>query len=154
MSFSFHSLPKEESKAFAHHFESLLHAAGLVDSSSQPCIPHDILVDIIYHAVPGTAQNLIVTHFKDLVAITDFGLLLTFIHRTNGLLAGTHQWAGHWAASQWAPDLIAKDSSVSVASVPTGNKCHQSRSPGTEDRTKSTLHTNEQHAPGVLPEGV
>ncbi|KAF9371837.1 hypothetical protein CPC16_002814, partial [Podila verticillata] len=151
--FAFRSLPQEGSEAFARRFKSLLRAAGLVDNSGQPRIPHDILVDVIYRAVPETAQNLIVTHFQDLAAITDFGLLLTFIRRTNGLLTGPHQWAGRWAASQWAPELVAKDSSFTSAPAHAGNKRHRSRSPGTKDRTKFNSRPSEQRAPGVLPEG-
>ncbi|KAG0334638.1 hypothetical protein BG005_004807, partial [Podila minutissima] len=151
--FAFKSLPQEDSEAFARRFESLLRAAGLVDKSGLPRIPHDILVDIIYRAVPEQGQNLVVTHFKSLRQISDFGTLLAFIRQANGILTGSHKWSGRWAASQWAPDLLAQDPGPSMTAVQAGTKRRHSDSPNDRNRVKSKPRLQESRANGTLPDG-
>ncbi|KAG0065148.1 hypothetical protein BGZ92_005614, partial [Podila epicladia] len=149
--FAFRSLAQEDSEAFARRFESLLRAAGLVDNSGFPRIPHDILVDVIYRAVPESGQSFIIAHFKDLRQISDFGVLLAFIRKANGILAGPHKWAGRWAASQWAPDLVAREHPV--APVHAGNKRRRSRSPNRGNRAPPAVRRQESRANGSLPDG-
>lgn len=151
--FAFRSLHQEDSEAFARRFESLLRAAGLVDNSGHPRIPHDILVDVIYRAVPETAQNLIIAHFQDLRQISDFGALLAFIRRANGLLTGPHTWAGRWAASQWAPELVSRDPSSSTAPIQAGTKRRRSNSPVRRNRAKFNPRLQESRATNGLPDG-
>ena len=150
--FAFRCLHQEDSEAFARRFESLLRAAGLVDNSGHPRIPHDILVDVIFRAVPETGQNLIVTHFKDLRQISNFGTLLAFIRRANGILTGPHTWAGRWAASQWAPELMSRDPGSSTAPILAGTKRRRSNSPDRRNRMKSSSRLQESRANGVLPD--
>jgi transposase InsO family protein len=151
--FTFKAFYQEDTEAFARRFESLLRASGLVDSTGHSCIPHEILVGIIYRAVPELGQNLIISHFKDLRQISDFGALLDFIRQTSGLLNGSHAWAGRWAASLWAPDLVTKDPGSSSTPIQAGNKRRRSRSPGRGNRSRPVPRLQELHAKTGLPDG-
>ncbi|KFH62091.1 hypothetical protein MVEG_11730 [Podila verticillata NRRL 6337] len=151
--FAFKAFHQEDTEAFARRFESLLRASGLVDSTGHSCIPHEILVGIIYRAVPELGQNLIISRFKDLRQISDFGALLDFIRQTSGLLNGSHAWAGRWAASLWAPDLVTKDPGSSSTPVQAGNKRRRSRSPGRGNRSRPVPRLQESHANTGLPDG-
>ncbi|KAG0009436.1 hypothetical protein BGZ82_004009, partial [Podila clonocystis] len=150
--FAFRSFHQEDAEAFARRFESLLRAAGLVDNSGHPRIPHDILVGVIFRAVPEAGQNLIITHFKELSRISDYGSLLGFIRLTNGLLTGPHTWAGRWAASQWAHDLVAQETRSSLPQIQAGNKRRRSHSPAHQNRVKSRPRLQESRANGGPPE--
>ncbi|KAI9241707.1 MAG: hypothetical protein BYD32DRAFT_405368, partial [Podila humilis] len=151
--FAFKAFHQEDTEAFARRFESLLRASGLVDSTGHSCIPHEILVGIIYRAVPELGQNLIISHFKGLRHISDYSALLDFIRQTSGLLNGSHAWPGRWAASLWAPDLVTKDPGSSSTPIQAGNKRRRSRSPGRGNRSKPVPRLQESHAKTGLPDG-
>ncbi|KAF9568105.1 hypothetical protein EC968_003125 [Mortierella alpina] len=66
--FAFRSLLQEDSESFARRFENLLLASGLVQHHSEATIPHASLISVLFRAVPGNTQNLIISKFSRLMA--------------------------------------------------------------------------------------
>lgn len=154
--FSFKSISQEEPADFNWQFNTLIWAAGVVDSASEPNMPHHYLIEVLFWAVPSTGQQVILTHFENLSAIWNYQELLNLICESKNILIGSHKCAGRWAATNWAPDLAPKDSYSSMSSSPYTNEgiksCH-SPSPYHQNRgsnsSKSHHSSNSHTAPSV-----
>ncbi|KAF9315441.1 hypothetical protein BG006_003759 [Podila minutissima] len=150
--FSFKSISQEEPADFVRRFNTLIRAAGVVDSAGEPNMPHRYLIEVLFRAVPSTGQQVILTHFKDLSAVRDYQELLNLIRESKNILIGSHKWAGRWAATKWAPDLAPKDSGSSVSSSSYSNggtKRRRSLSPHNRNRGSNSFkpqNSSNSHA--------
>lgn len=91
---SFKSISQEEPADFVRRFNTLIRAAGVVDSAGEPNMPHRYLIEVLFRPVPSPGQQVILTHFKDLSAVRDYHEFLNLIRESKNILIGSHKWVG------------------------------------------------------------